>query len=100
MPLYLAAAVALVEEHQENQQETEFEEKATTPRRRKILRQVWVREWLTRRQKSSVCHVPVGQIDGDLQETHYTIFPSGAKVKHIMKNFRHFRRRANPNANA
>ncbi|GFO08893.1 hypothetical protein PoB_003539800 [Plakobranchus ocellatus] len=51
MPLYLAAAVDLVEKHQEKRQETEGEGKATTPRRRKIPRQVWVREWLTSRQR-------------------------------------------------
>jgi hypothetical protein len=46
--LYLAAALAIVEELQKRLEEAEEQEKATPPRR-KTRRKVWVREWLTRR---------------------------------------------------
>ncbi|XP_068212697.1 uncharacterized protein [Palaemon carinicauda] len=48
--LYLAAALAIVEERQKRLAEAEQQEKATPPRR-KTQRKVWVREWLTRRHE-------------------------------------------------
>ena len=60
--LYLAAAVATVEEEQKRLEEAVEQEKATTPRR-KTQRKVWVREWLTRRHT-------FGQYDSLLTELH------------------------------
>ena len=45
--LYLAAAMATVEEQQTRLEEA-VEQKKATPPRRKTQRKVWVKEWLTR----------------------------------------------------
>ena len=60
--LYLAAALAIVEEHQKKLEEAEEQEKAIPPRR-KTQRKVWVRDWLTRRHE-------FGQYDSLLSELH------------------------------
>ena len=60
--LYLASAVAIVEEQHKRLREAEDEERAAPPRRR-MPRKVWVREWLARRQE-------FGQYDGLLTELH------------------------------
>ena len=51
--LYLAAALAVVEEQMKRLKEAEDEQKAAPPRRR-IHRRVWVRKWLSRRQEFAV----------------------------------------------
>ena len=60
--LYLAAALALVEEQQKRLEEAEEQEKATLPRR-KTQWKVWARKWLTRRHE-------FGQYDSLLIELH------------------------------
>ena len=60
--LDLAAALAIIEEHQNMLEEAEEQEKAT-PSRRKTQRKVWVREWLTRRHE-------FWQYDSLLSELH------------------------------
>ena len=51
--LYLAVALAVVEEQKKRLKEAEDEQKAAPPRRR-IHRRVWVRKWLSRRQEFAV----------------------------------------------
>ena len=60
--LYLAAALAIVEEQQKRLKEAEERDNATPPRR-KTPRKVWVREWLTRRHE-------FGHYDNLLTELH------------------------------